>query len=75
MTPEARQAVKTFVASQKTAHGYMNAGGHEDEYYKQFGELLETVFKPGRLLYKRMNLTVQESRLKDTAYGRQPAKD
>ena len=70
MTPEARQAVKTFVASQKTAHGYMNAGGHEDGYYKQFGELLETVFKPGRLLYKRMNLTVQESRLKDTAYGR-----
>ncbi len=70
ITPEARQVVKTFVASQKTAHGYMNAGGHEDEYYKQFGEVLEAVFAPGKLLYKKMNLTVQESRLKDTTYGR-----
>ena len=40
MTPEAQQAVKAFVASQKTANGYMNAGGHGDEYYDQFGRVL-----------------------------------
>lgn len=70
MTPEAQQALKTFVASQKTAHGYMNAGGHEDEYYKQFGEVLEAVFTPSKLLHTKINLTVQESRHQDTVYGR-----
>ena len=70
MTPEAQQAVKTFVASQKTANGYMNAGGHEDAYYQQFGEVLEAVFTPIRLLGMKLNLTVQESRHKDTVYGR-----
>ena len=70
MTPEAQQALKTFVASQKTAHGYMNAGGHEDEYYKQFGEVLEAVFTPSKFLHSKINLTVQESRHKDTVYGR-----
>ena len=70
MTPEAQQAVKALVASQKTANGYMNAGGHEDEYYDQFGKVLEAVFTPGRLLGMKFNLTVQESRHKDTVYGR-----
>lgn len=70
MTPEAQQAVKTFVASQKTPNGYMNAGGHEDAYYQQFGEVLEAVFTPIRLLGMKLNLTVQESRHKDTVYGR-----
>ena len=69
MTPEAQQAVKTFVASQKTAHGYMNAGGHEDEYYKQFGEVLEAVFAPIKLLHTKIHLTVQESRHQETVYG------
>lgn len=70
MTPEAQRAVQTFVASQKTAHGYMNAGGHEDAYYQQFGEVLEAVFTPRKLLTTNIRLTVQESRHKDTIYGR-----
>ena len=70
MTPEAQQAVKSFVASQKTAHGYMNAGGHEDAYYKQFGEVLEAVFAPFKLFHTKINLMVQESRHQDTVYGR-----
>lgn len=70
MTPEAQRTVQTFVASQKTAHGYMNAGGHEDAYYQQFGEVLEAVFTPRKLLSTNIRLTVQESRHKDTVYGR-----
>lgn len=70
MTPEAQRAVQTFVASQKTAHGYMNDGGHEDAYYQQFGEVLEAVFTPRKLLTTNIRLTVQESRHKDTVYGR-----
>ena len=69
MTPEAQRAVQTFVASQKTAHGYMNAGGHEDAYYQQFGEVLEAVFTPRILLTTHIRLTVQESQHKDTVYG------
>ena len=69
MTPEAQQAVKMFVASQKTVHGYLNAGGHEDEYYKQFGEVLEAVFVPIKLLHTKIHLTVQESRHQETVYG------
>ena len=64
MTPEAQRTVQTFVASQKTAHGYMNAGGHEDAYYQQFGEVLEAVFTPRKLLTTNIRLTVQESRHK-----------
>ncbi|MBR6035433.1 MAG: hypothetical protein IKP41_00550 [Bacteroidaceae bacterium] len=70
MTPEAQRAVQTFVASQKTAHGYMNAGGHEDAYYQQFGEVLEAAFTPRKLLTTHIRLIVQESRHKDTVYGR-----
>ena len=70
MTPEAQRAVQTFVASQKTAHGYMNAGGHEDAYYQQFGEVLEAVFTPRILLSTNIRRIVQESRHKDTVYGR-----
>lgn len=70
LTPEAQSAVRAFVASQKTAQGYMNAGGHVDAYYQQFGEVLEAVFSPIRLLYVKFNLTVPESRGKDSIYGR-----
>ncbi|MBO4754999.1 MAG: hypothetical protein J5543_10415 [Bacteroidales bacterium] len=70
MTPEARHAVEAFVASQRTDHGYMNAGGREDDYYKQFGRVLEAVFSPYRLLGMDISLTVHESRHKDTIYGR-----
>ena len=70
MTPEAQRAVQAFVASQRTDGGYMNAGGHADAYYSQFGRVLEAVFSPRRLLGMPIHLTVQESRLKDTAYGR-----
>lgn len=70
ITPEARQAVRAFVASQNTARGYINAGGHPDAYYQQFGEVLEAVFVPIKLLHTKINLTVQESRHQDTVYGR-----
>ena len=70
LTPEAQRAVQSFVASQKTDGGYMNPGGREDAYYRQFGEVLEAVFSPRKLLGMRINLTVKESRRQDTVYGR-----
>ena len=70
LTPEAQQAVRVFVASQKSAQGYLNAGGHEDSYYQQFGEVLEAVFSPTRLPFVKFSLTVPESRGKDSVYGR-----
>lgn len=69
LTPEAQQALRRFVQSQRTSGGYMNAGGQEDAYYKQFGEVLEAVFQPCRLLGMKVSLTVQESRNRDTVYG------
>lgn len=69
MTPDAQKAVQAFVASQKTAHGYMNAGGCEDPYYGQFGKVLQAVFHPIRLIHTKLHLTVPESRHKDSIYG------
>ncbi len=70
MTPEAQEAVKAFVASQKTEHGYMNAGGHEDAYYGQFGRVLEAVFAPVKALrLPKRPLVVKESMGRDTIYG------
>ena len=70
MTPESQQALQAFVASQKTAGGYVNAGGREDAYYTQFGRVLEAVFSLRRLYRVPVRLTVQESRHRDTVYGR-----
>ncbi len=70
MTPDAQRAMRAFVASQKTAHGYMNAGGCEDAYYGQFGHVLQAVFSPVRLLTTGIRLSVPESRKQDTVYGR-----
>ena len=71
MTPEAQQDVRAFVASQKTAHGYMNAGGHEDAYYGQFGDVLEAVFCPVKTLrLLGRTLVVRESMGRDTVYGK-----
>ena len=76
ITPDAQRAVQAFVASQKTGCGFMNAGGCEDAYYKQFGEVLEAVFSPLRLLGMRISLDLQPSlsaqdgRQKDTIYER-----
>ena len=70
MTPEAQDAVQAFVASQKTANGYMNAGGREDDYYGQFGRALEAVFTPFKVLHLTKHpLVVQESMGQDTVYG------
>ena len=69
MTPEAQQAMRAFVALQRTDGGYMNAGGREDAYYSQFGRVLEAVFSPHRMFGMPIHLTVQESRHKDTIYG------
>lgn len=70
LTPDAQIAVRAYVASQRTAHGFMNAGGLEDTYYTQFGEMLESVFTPARLLWMKIHLTVPESQGCDTVYGR-----
>jgi hypothetical protein len=48
----------------------MNAGGGEDAYYKQFGEVLEAVFSPLRLLGMRISLSAEDSRQTDTIYKR-----
>lgn len=70
LTPEAQQTLQAFVASQKTANGYMNAGGREDAYYEQFGRVLEAVVSPIRLVFMNIHLDVQESRGRDTVYAR-----
>ena len=70
MSPDAQQTVKAFVASQKTAHGYMNDGGLEDDYYGQFGRVLEAVFAPAKALrLPKQPLVVKESIGRDTVYG------
>ena len=48
----------------------MNAGGGEDAYYKQFGEVLEAVFSPLRLLGTRISLSAEDGRQEDTIYKR-----
>lgn len=70
LTSDAQQAVATFVASQKTAEGYMNAGGKVDEYYTQFGQILEAVMSPtpGKLL-RGWRLGVKEHTNKEDVYG------
>lgn len=70
LTPEAQQALRAFVASQKTANGYLNAGGREDAYYGQFGRVFEAVVNPVRLLCMKIHLDVPESRGRDTVYAR-----
>lgn len=70
LTPESQRLLQAFVASQKTTEGYMNAGGHEDAYYTQFGQVLEAVFSPRKLLRVPIHLTVQESNHQETVYGR-----
>lgn len=70
MTPETAAALQAYVASQQTVDGYMNAGGHLDAYYTQFGRVLEAVFSPRKLLHMPIRLTVQSSRTQETVYGR-----
>ena len=70
LTPESQQALRAFVSSQKTANGYMNAGGREDAYYGQFGRVLQAVVSPVRLMCMNIHLDVQESRGRDTVYAR-----
>lgn len=70
MTPEARFLVRQFVKSQEKGGKYLNAGGREDEYYTQFGKVLEAVFSPVRIVGVPMrNLTVKESMARDNVYG------
>ena len=70
MTPEMAAALQSFVASQQAVDGYMNAGGHLDAYYTQFGRVLEAVFSPRKLLHMPIHLTVQSGRTQETVYGR-----
>lgn len=70
MTPETAAALQAYVASQQAVDGYMNAGGHLDAYYTQFGRVLEAVFSPRKLLHMPIHLTVQSGRTQETVYGR-----
>lgn len=68
LSREARGAVRLFVKSQKRGVGYANPGGKQDDYYTQFGEVLEAVFSPWKVLGISRTLTVKESEGKDTVY-------
>lgn len=70
LTPEAQQAVRSFTASQKTDRAYLNAGGKEDDYYTQFGRVLEAVMSPSLVkLMRGMHLGVKEHASKSDVYG------
>lgn len=69
LTPEAQQALRNFVSSQRTAHGYAGPGGKEDKYYRQFGRVLEAVFSPWRLMFFQPRFVVEESVGRDSVYG------
>lgn len=70
LSHEAQEAVRAFVASQRTDGGFMNPGGKADDYYTQFGRLLESVFSPTRLALSLPRLTVPESKGRSDIYGR-----
>lgn len=70
LSPEAQTLVRLFVQSQETDGKYLNAGGKTDEYYTQFGKVLEAVFSPLRIVSLPMaGLIVRESMSQDTVYG------
>lgn len=69
LTPEARRLVRAYVSTQKTQGGYVNAGGKVDDYYTQFGRVLEAVFCPIKCLALRRSLTVPEHAREDDVYG------
>lgn len=70
LTPEAQVLVKRFVKSQEKNGEYVNAGGKVEEYYTQFGRVLEAVFSPMKIMSLPVKeLTVKESLTKNTVYG------
>lgn len=70
LTPEAQKAVSAFVASQKAEGGYVNAGGKVDEYYTQFGRVLEAVISPTPAkLWRGLSLAVKEHANGEDVYG------
>ncbi|MBQ0046677.1 MAG: hypothetical protein KBT33_04080 [Prevotellaceae bacterium] len=70
LTPEAKVLVREFVKSQERNGEYVNGGGKVDEYYTQFGKVLEAVFSPMKVvMLPAMHLAVKESLDKDTLYG------
>lgn len=69
LTPDAQKLLREFVYSQHTPHGYRNAGGREDSYYRQFGKALETVFSPWKLLSYKPDFSVDESLESESIYG------
>lgn len=70
LSPEAKLLVRKFVQSQERNGEYLNAGGKPDDYYTQFGKVLEAVFSPMKILSLPIKrLTVRESLTRDTVYG------
>lgn len=70
LSPESQRALRNFVKSQRTKHGYMNPGGHEDPYYHQFGKVLESVFSIWKLPFFDPSFVIDESVGKDDIYGK-----
>lgn len=66
---ENQEKVRTFVESQRRDEGYVNPGGKVEDYYTQFGHLLEVVFSPVRLMRYGLSLKVEESMNQENAYG------
>ena len=70
LSPEAQKLVRRFVCSQEKNGAYLNAGGAVDEYYTQFGKLLQAVFSPRKILSVPLSgMRVKESMTQDTVYG------
>ncbi len=70
LSPEAQTLVKLFVRTQQVNGEYMNAGGKAEDYYTQFGKVLETVFSPLRIVSLPIRrLTVKEALDKNSVYG------
>ena len=70
LNKDAQQQVKQYLLSQRRADGYLNAGGQVDDYYTQFGKVLEAVMSPVKALRLPIKpLVVKESMGRDTIYG------
>ena len=71
LNKDAQQQARQYLLSQRRARGYLNAGGQVDDYYTQFGKVVEAVIWPLKVLrLPRKPLVVKESMGRDTIYGR-----
>ena len=70
LNKDAQQQVGHYLLTQHRDNGYLNAGGKVDDYYTQFGKVLEAVQRPEKALWlPKKSLIVKESMGRDTIYG------